>query len=273
MNREKQNIVAKPLVKAAFFDVDGVLKKYSSQGLPQRFENEAIEGLSILNENGIIVGYASGKCSGYLSECASLSGTLYDNSIIIGENGGVISLNGSKIIYDKHMEDLYNLRKFLERYKNDENIYELPIKSERSMRRSRKLCKIIEENKESMITLLFDPEEKEFVKEFMQEALTYFPYLQFSIGSCYVDINQRGCDKGYGIIKACELLGMKTYEVAAVGDGINDIPMLKIVGYPACPANSSDEVIKVVIENKGYVAKYPVGKGVKEICLEYLLKY
>ncbi|MEM4625395.1 MAG: HAD family hydrolase [Candidatus Pacearchaeota archaeon] len=258
MYRERQK------VRAAFFDVDGVLKDYSPQGLAQRFEEEAIEGLSRLNESGIIIGYASGKCCDYLFECASLSGTLYDNSIIIGENGGIISLNGSKIVYDRYMEDLYKARKQLERYKNSNNIYEIPSK--------KGVCNIREEDKESMITLLFDPREKEIVERFLYENLDCFPNLHILFGSCYVDINQKGCNKGYAVQKACELLGLPLSDVAAVGDGNNDIPMLDLVKHPACPSNSKENIKELVRKRNGYVASYPIGKGTKEICLEYLLR-
>lgn len=42
----------------------------------------------------------------------------------------------------------------------------------------------------------------------------------------------------------CEKLGIEMMDVAFIGDDLNDIPLLKMVGYPAVPAGAADYVKK-----------------------------
>ena len=49
-------------------------------------------------------------------------------------------------------------------------------------------------------------------------------------------------------------LGLSRNEVAYMGDDINDLEVMKVVGCTACPADSSEEVIKIahqVMKNNG----------------------
>ncbi len=252
--------------KAAFFDVDGVLKEYSPQEAPKEFEKEAINGIILLKDNGIIIGYASGKCVDYLEGCAKISGIYDDKDIFIGENGGVIKSSGSKRVYDKHMDKIMKARERLERNRIGKDLYLVRING--------LYIPLREEEKESSITLLFSPDIERKYKFFREELKGYFDGLDgldFVFGESYVDINQKGCNKGYAIKKICEELGLNLSEVIAVGDGANDIPMLEIVGFPACPSNSKENVKDFIKERKGYVAKNPVGEGTREIC-EYVLR-
>ena len=64
-------------------------------------------------------------------------------------------------------------------------------------------------------------------------------------------------------------LGLSRDEVAYMGDDINDLEVMKLVGFAACPADSSEEVLKIsqkVMKKKG-------GAGaVREFIDEHLLK-
>lgn len=51
-------------------------------------------------------------------------------------------------------------------------------------------------------------------------------------------------------------------EIAFIGDDTNDIGLLKVVGWPACPSDAVEEVIKVVEEHpEGMVLYHHGGKG------------
>ena len=66
----------------------------------------------------------------------------------------------------------------------------------------------------------------------------------------------------------CEQLGISLDEVAFIGDDINDIKLLRAVGYSACPENAPDYVKKQAqhtIPVKG-------GKGAFRAFVEQLLK-
>jgi len=60
-------------------------------------------------------------------------------------------------------------------------------------------------------------------------------------------------------------------EIAFMGDDIGDIPLLMMVGMPACPKDSHPDVVNCVISLKGLVATKEGGKGaVREFC-DYIL--
>lgn len=74
-----------------------------------------------------------------------------------------------------------------------------------------------------------------------------------------VDILEAGCkDKVSAIKKYCAQCGIALENVCYIGDDINDIEAIKMVGYGCCPANAMPEV-KAVAE---YVAVAKGGEGV-----------
>jgi 3-deoxy-D-manno-octulosonate 8-phosphate phosphatase (KDO 8-P phosphatase) len=64
---------------------------------------------------------------------------------------------------------------------------------------------------------------------------------------------------------------MKDYgleETAFVGDDINDLNVLRVVGFSACPADASEEVKQVC----HYVSSKAGGDGAAREIIEYILK-
>ena len=60
-------------------------------------------------------------------------------------------------------------------------------------------------------------------------------------------------DKGIGLLLMMDHLGLEVEHAAAIGDGLNDIPMLQTATLPICPANSEDAV-KELCQDRGYVS-------------------
>lgn len=58
-------------------------------------------------------------------------------------------------------------------------------------------------------------------------------------------------DKGMGVEVVTKFLGGNWAETFAIGDGLNDLPMLHAVSYPICPANAVMEV-QDLCRAKGY---------------------
>lgn len=74
--------------------------------------------------------------------------------------------------------------------------------------------------------------------------------------------------KSKALDEVMEKTGLKADELAYMGDDLIDLPVLKRVGFSACPADAVEEVREAV----DYVAKRPGGKGaVREFC-ELILK-
>ena len=85
-------------------------------------------------------------------------------------------------------------------------------------------------------------------------------YLYLGVGS---KVNPKSKSKLEAAQEICEELGITLKEVCFVGDDINDVELLSMVGYPCCPPNARPEVLAV----PGiHVLKTPGGQGaVREI--------
>ena len=46
-----------------------------------------------------------------------------------------------------------------------------------------------------------------------------------------VEATARGVDKGSGLLRLCDILGIDPQRVMAIGDSENDIPMLQAAGF------------------------------------------
>ena len=64
-------------------------------------------------------------------------------------------------------------------------------------------------------------------------------------------------DKALAVEEICEKYGVSTDEILYIGDDLNDIEALKTVGFTACPADATSEIIAV----SDYVSKKCGGNG------------
>ena len=76
-----------------------------------------------------------------------------------------------------------------------------------------------------------------------------------------VHIKDKRVDKGTGLERVAERMGIGLEEFAAVGDSISDIPMFKLAGFKASVNNAHPD-LKAVSD---YVAKASYGQGFAEI--------
>lgn len=83
-----------------------------------------------------------------------------------------------------------------------------------------------------------------------------------------VEVNAAGVNKGIGLLRLGEMLGIKREEIMACGDGMNDLEMLKEVGFGVAVENAAEEVkqaadyITDTNENEG------VAKAIEKFALE-----
>jgi hydroxymethylpyrimidine pyrophosphatase-like HAD family hydrolase len=75
----------------------------------------------------------------------------------------------------------------------------------------------------------------------------------------------RGINKGFGLNAAARELGVKTAEIAAVGDAENDLSFLRAAGFGAAVANALPELKA----EARWIARGGHGAGVREL-IEYL---
>ena len=79
-----------------------------------------------------------------------------------------------------------------------------------------------------------------------------------------LDILEAGCkDKAVAVKRICEKYGIEIANVCYIGDDVNDLETIKMVGLGCCPADAMPEVR----EAAKYVTKAKGGEGViREIC-------
>ena len=83
-----------------------------------------------------------------------------------------------------------------------------------------------------------------------------------------VDITPAGINKGSGITFLSEMTGVPLAAMLGIGDALNDVPFLSIVGYSATPANGASKVAEVV----DFVSPAFGPEGVEQIIAHFLSK-
>lgn len=66
----------------------------------------------------------------------------------------------------------------------------------------------------------------------------------------------------------CDNLGIAPREVAYVGDDVNDIGVMEICGFTACPSDAAIDIL----ERVDFVSKFEGGKGAVREVIEMILK-
>lgn len=74
-------------------------------------------------------------------------------------------------------------------------------------------------------------------------------------------LKEKGVDKGTGLARIAERMGLGLKDFAAIGDSLSDIPMFQLAGFSACVGNSPPG-LKAVSD---YVAAAEYGDGFAEI--------
>lgn len=85
----------------------------------------------------------------------------------------------------------------------------------------------------------------------------------------HLDVLELGCkDKSKAIRKNCEARGIRLENVAYIGDDLNDLAALSMVGLSCCPADAMEHVKAAAT----YIAKAKGGEGVLREVAELVLK-
>jgi len=86
--------------------------------------------------------------------------------------------------------------------------------------------------------------EKELKKlKLMQDYINELPNTGFTSSEPgLIDVSEARVNKGYGLKKLAEHLGLKKEEICVFGDYDNDIPMLENAGFPVAMGNSCENL-------------------------------
>ena len=114
-------------------------------------------------------------------------------------------------------------------------------------------------------------EEMERITEFIRQARTDHPKLDYQRNGIYLRFCHADYHKGTTLAELARLLDVARENIFAAGDHHNDVSMLdgRFAAMPACPANAIPEVQSAVSNSGGYVAQRHHGAGVHEALLHF----
>ena len=214
--------------KAIVVDIDGTIT-YSDRSIDCRAV-EALRGLKV----PVIL--ATGNVLCFARAASTLAGT---GGIIIAENGGVVECGivESDTSHMKMCEEAFDL---LKNYFPLERLDMEYRKTEIGLRRN------------------FDVQKA-------REVLSDFPELDIVDTGFAVHIKSRSINKGTGLKRLAELMGISVRDFVAIGDSPNDIEMLKVSGFGVAVGNAHPEVKKIA----NMVTRGEHGAGVAEV-IQYI---
>ncbi|MDD1773664.1 MAG: phosphoglycolate phosphatase, partial [Methanomassiliicoccales archaeon] len=214
------------VVKAVVVDVDGTIT--DSKRLIQ---SNGIEALRQVQQKGVTVMLSSGNV---LPIAHGLSVFIGLKGPVIAENGGVVSFK----------EDVYKL-----------NSNWQPLRAFEFLRTKLEVERLFTDRWRESEVALKKTVDTEAVREVLKDWNVVIETTGFAI-----HIMEPGHSKMNGVRKASELIGVKTKDIAAIGDSDNDVSMLKGCGFGIAVANASSTVKEVAT----YVCSKPHSDGVIE---------
>lgn len=230
------------MIKAIFFDIDGTLISFKTH----QISSQTLEALHSAKQKGIKVFIATGR---HRLEIDRFNGFEFDGYVTMN---GQYCFNAEKVIYknpiDKQtVESIISLSQRTEEaymFFEENNVY--------LNRKNEKVKKVLDEINVSKIKIedLSRFSEKEIFQIVSFVTAKEEDEVKKLLPSCeitrwhplFMDINPKGGNKKSGIQKMLEYYNIFPDEMMAVGDGENDISMLKLAKYSVAMGNASEQV-------------------------------
>ena len=230
-------------IKAISLDIDGTITYRD-----RRISVEALKAIRLAESLGLPVMLVTGNSVPFAEAAAVFIGT---SGPVIAEDGGALSLKGEgtmrKRVFLTDMDEEWILWSELKkRYPQAELSFSMM------------------ERKAGLVLRRTVPVEvvREIIKELGLELI--------AVDSGFaIHVKKPWINKGTGIEKACEFLGVKPSEVAHVGDGENDLDAFRVVGYRVAIAQAPASLK----EKADYVTEKPYGDGGAEAVTHILRKF
>lgn len=227
-------------VKAISVDIDGTIT-YPDR----RLHEKALEAIRLAESLGVPVMLVTGNTVQFGEAAAILIGT---SGPVVGEDGGALSIKEGKLrkrVYLTNMDEEWILWSELKK-RHPEAL----------------LSSSMPERKAGLVILRTVPVEA--VRELIKELGLNLVAVDSGFA---IHIKKPWINKGTGIEKACEYLGISPKEVAHIGDGENDLDAFGVVGYRVAVAQAP-ESLKAKAD---YVTTRPYGEGGAE-AIEHILR-
>jgi phosphoglycolate phosphatase len=204
---------------------------------------DGLEAMRCLEDMGLRVIYVTGRSSVEAFVLAVFGGTTH---LSVGENGGVITTAPNNHILLARKENCLKGYEVLRH--NIERVQMKPVFN--------RLTEVV-------LARTFDL--REGAKVFVENGLD----LTLSDSKYAYHINEKGVDKGSGLLKALEMLNLDAQETAAIGDSETDLPLFEICGSSVA-LNHSDVSVKAKAK---HVVSGRAGKGLVDAINLVMLNY
>ncbi|HWQ90645.1 MAG TPA: HAD family hydrolase [Clostridia bacterium] len=110
------------------------------------------------------------------------------------------------------------------------------------------------------------------IHAYLNDYCSTVPNLVVVRNDVYARFSHQAYNKGTALAEITRQMGWSTDNVFAVGDHLNDLPMLRrqFARYLAAPSNAVPEVRQAVLEQGGYLCRGAQGRGVAEALTHFL---
>ncbi len=234
-------------IKAIFFDIDGTLVSFKTHEVPQ----SAKDAIHEVRQRGVKVFIATGRPMPFIN---NLKNVEYDG--IMSVTGACCMTADGAIIQSQPVE-----KSDIERLIKETEKHPMPVLFAGKNKAIGCMIDADRKSVEEVMTLLsLDvPEEQPMAKALDMEVLQVIAFFTAEEEPRMMDKVLQGCDaarwhpafadciskgtnKATGIDAICRYYGIDLQDTMAVGDGGNDITMLRHAGIGVAMGNASDEV-------------------------------
>ncbi len=225
-------------LKAVAIDLDGTL---FDDNFPPPIN--VIAKLRSVQAKGITVMLCSGRALPYLTGVAKILGL---NGPLIAEDGMIVfdQTTGKKYVMGD-VKQLEAIRKIASQQITEGVETKKP-------QHIKELIFTLEPNPNIPLQLLYE--------KTLEIKTHHNLALNISRSNQMVNILPDGTNKGAALKKATEIIGISCDQIAAFGDSLNDLPMLRASGFPVAVGNAEKEVKEI----SKYICNNDIGEGVLE---------
>ena len=223
-----------PDTKLIFLDIDGTLVRAGENTPP----DSALKAIRAAQAKGNKVFLCTGRNPDMLKPLLKFGFDGY-----VGAAGGYVVVD-DEVIYDQPMTKEENLGEFLagqgegnseiERWRKAlaSNLHILPM----SQYDGRPVFKVV--------IMCLKMEQLDEAKAALEDRYDFVVQDVPAHGCVNGELINRAFDKGRGIIRVCEKLGVPVANSYSFGDSMNDLAAIQAAGYSVCMANGSETLKK-----------------------------